>query len=616
MAYRSMERKAHWVGANHQNRIPSRWVAFDTEAKKHKTVFGETQEWRLGCAIQWRTDLKTGNAEVIQQFDEPEELWRWVTDFCKPKTRTVVWAHNLGYDTRISRLMDILPTLGWHLDWCNMGANVSTMTWRSEHGTLTFADMYSWLPMPLADIGELVGVPKMAMPPDYAKKHEWVKYCRQDVNILYRAAKEIISFIRTEDLGNWQPTGAGMAFATWRHKFLKHKVLVHDDAAALDAERRAIHTGRAEAWRHGKLNADTWVECDLRQAYVHIARDSELPTKLKWHEGSLTLDQYRALRRWACVLVRAEVWTELPSVPVHHQGRTIWPVGHFTTWLWDCEFDAALESGAECAIREAYVYTRAPILSEWADWVLKTQERTDDEATPAVRKWIKHSGRTLIGRIALRTSQWAVWGTNPEGEAGISYEVDADNGKTYRLMHAGDRTFREEARAEGHDSLPQITGYITAMCRVWLWNAIQAAGEDNIAHVDTDSLHVNVAGLERLKQHYGERFQNMWQLKAMYDSMTVYGPRNYRGDGVRKLAGIPGRAVEVSENRFKGESWATFAGDLRQSKAGVVTLTAKEWHVKASDPRRRSVPGGRTRTAPYWIDQNSKVSSADSVTAA
>ena len=600
------ERVNHWVKPNHQNRIPGRWVAFDTEAKRSASATGEVQTWRLGDAVRWQTGLKGGDYADWASFSEPEALWRWITDYCRPKTRTVVWACNLAYDVRISAAMDILPKLGWHLDWCNLGAQVSTMTWRSEKGTLTFADLTSWLPMSLEKVGELVGIPKMSMPGWNASVDVWHKYCRNDVRILYKAVSELVAFVRSENLGNWQPTGAGMAFATWRHKFLEHKILVHDNQDALKAERAAMHTGRAEAWRHGRLIGDTWTEVDLRQAYVRIARDSELPTKLKWHTGSLTLGQYRSLRRWACVLVRAEIRTELPCVPMYHKGRTIWPVGNFTTWLWDCELDSAMESGSECTIRESYVYTRAPLLKTWAEWVFAVQERAYADATPAVRRYVKHSGRTLIGRIALRTAQWAVWGTNPEGETGISYVVDSETGQVNRLMHVGDRTMIEEARVEGQDSLPQITGYIVARCRVELWQAMGIAGLDNIAHVDTDSLLVNATGLGNLREHFGDAFDKVWQPKGTYRNLTIYGPRNYRADGIRKAAGIPQGATETTANRFDGETWSSMAGDLGAGNASSVTITGKSWQMNVKDPRRNKAPGGRTRTIAKVLDQSSK----------
>jgi hypothetical protein len=610
------ERQNHWIRHNHQNRIPSRWIAFDTEARKEQHSDGETQSWRLGCAVKWRTDLATGNQAVYSGFDTPAELWQWVTGFCKPKTRTVVWAHNLGYDIRISQAMELLPELGWRLDWCNLGAQVSTMTWRSDQGTLTFADLTAWLPMSLEKVGELVGIPKMRMPNAHTSRKGWVEYCMNDVRILHKAVDEIVSFVRSEDLGNWQPTGAGMAFATWRHKFLSHKVLVHNDMDAIAAERAAMHTGRAEAWKHGTLKGDIWTELDLRQAYVHIARDTDLPTKLKWHTGPLTLRQYDELRGRFRVLVRAEVRTAVPAVPCNVGGRVIWPVGTFTTWLWDCELDMALDSAEQVIIRESYVYTRAPVLAEWAAWVLDVQRWDDEKASPVIKRWIKHSGRTLIGRIALRTASWAVWGSNPEQEAGISYIVDAETGTINRLMHVGEQTMVEEARVEGQDSLPQITGYIMSESRRVLWTAMVVAGLDNIAHVDTDSILVNSAGLARLSQHYGELFASMWQPKATYRVLTVYGPRNYRAGYDRKVSGIPKQAVEVEPNTFAGESWSSMAGDMAAGRQGTVTITYKQWRMATKDPRRMSRRGSGTGTEPIRVDQRANSSSVDVATSA
>ena len=598
-------RKAHWIKLNHQNRIPKRWIALDTESNRHLARGVETQDWRLACAYRWRSDLKSSDATEREHFWTPETLWQWVDEYCRPEQRTVVWAHNLGYDIRISQAFDILPALGWRLDWCNLSTSVSSMTWRGPRGTLVFADTYSWLPMPLEDIGELVGVPKMHMPNGRGTGKEWIEYCYRDAEIVSLAVKELVKFIDVQDLGNWQPTGAGMSYATWRHKFMTEKVLVHDDEEALSAERAAMHTGRAEAWRHGSPNETEWYEVDFRQAYTRIAATVELPTKLKWHNGLLSLHQYKELRSRFRVLAKCEVRTTLPVVPWHSGKRHVWPSGRFTSWLWDAEVDSLLDEGGQVRILEAYVYTKHPVLQKWAEWVLATQALPDDVASPVVKKWVKHSGRTLIGRLSLRAPQWAVWGANPEGEQGISYMVDNDTGKVTRMMHVGDQTYEEVAKLEGQDSVPQITGYIMSVCRTWLWKAMRSAGLENIAHVDTDSVIVNADGLARLQAAYGDDFPRVWQIKARYTNMTVYGPRNYRGDSVRKTSGVPRGALEVAPNVFEGESWSSLSADLSARRTASVTVTRKKWELTQQDPRRMDAAGAGTFTRPLVVDQSS-----------
>jgi hypothetical protein len=601
-------RASHWIPANHQCRIPGRWVAFDTESKRDNYGHGEHQSWRVGAAYRWRFGLRGGDYAEHGTFWEPERFWAWVTEFCRPEQRTVVFAHNLAHDVRIGDAMRILPELGWSLEWCNLDRNVSTMTWRGDRGTLVLADLYTWLPMPLVDIGRLLGVEKLPMPHSEDSRGKWSRYCLRDAEVVYRAVSELVGFIRLYELGNWQPTGAGMSYATWRHKFLDHKVLVHDDDQAVAAERSAMHTGRAEAWRHGVLERDTWTEVDLKNAYTRIAADTSLPLKLREHTGKLSLYRYRDLRsRFAC-LVRVRVRTEVPCVPAYIRGRTIWPVGDFETWLWDCELDLLLSEGGHAEVHECYLYTKGTALARWADWILDVQHSEDETVSPVVRKWAKHSGRALIGRLSLRTAQWEEWGSNPGGEAGISYMVEAGKSGTTRMMHVGDKTFVETERREGRDSLPQMTGYIMAECRVRLWRGMRAAGVENVAHVDTDGLWVNGAGLELMRMRIGQDFERDWAVKHVSRDMTVYAPRNYRTEQGRKLAGVPKKATEVSENRFTGELWTSMSAALKERAGGTVTVTLKHWAVNVKDPRRVDSPGAVGRTEAIRVQSSNSSS--------
>src|SRR5260370_11373909 len=168
-----MMRQAHWIRGNAQERMPSRMVAFDTESRSRRNGDMAAQEWRVGCAISWRTDLKTGDHCEAHVFETALDLWSWVSDFCHAGTRTVVWAHNLSHDVRISQALTILPRLGFTLEWCNLDQNVSSMTWRSDHGTLVFADTYTWVPLPLGSMAPLVGVIKFTMPQENHDDELW-----------------------------------------------------------------------------------------------------------------------------------------------------------------------------------------------------------------------------------------------------------------------------------------------------------------------------------------------------------------------------------------------------------------------------------------------------------
>jgi hypothetical protein len=470
------------------------------------------------------------------------------------------------------------------------------MTWRSDMGSLVFCDLFTWLPMPLSKIAPLVGMGKLSMPGDNASHAEWERYCMRDTEIVAAAMDELCDFISEKDLGNWQPTGAGMSYSTWRHKFMDQKVLVHDDEKALGYERSAMHTGRAEAWRHGVLDGGPWFEVDMRNAYTRVAAESELPARLHYKTGAISQRQYEDLSSRFRVLCNVDVHTDVPCAPTPYQGRTIWPVGRYTSWLWDVEVNELLGCGADVRIRKAVVYTRAPLLSAWGKWVLSVIHAEGDDTPGTAKAWAKHCGRALIGRLGLRSPQWENYGGNPEGEVGISYDVNYETKQVSRLMHIGPDTFIEGSRREGRDSLPQITSWIMTECRVRLWWAMEAAGFDNIAHVDTDCVIVNREGLRRLRAAYGASFGQLWQVKGQWSRVEVYGPRNLRTGRERRLSGVPTKAVEAADGVFKGELWHGLASDMAAGKHDKVTITDAEWHIEAKDPRRIDSERGPTFT--------------------
>lgn len=608
------DRASHWIKHNMQERIPPRMIVLDTESKSHEEGNVEYQEWRTGTAIRWRNDLETGRHAEHAAFHSPEQLWRWVLDYVRPGTRTVVWAHNLGHDVRISQVFTILPKIGFRLEWCNLDRNVSSMTWRSERGTLVFADTWTWIPLPLREIGSHLLTPKLRMPNDNASEEDWNRYCMRDTEIAYKIVCELVRFIKKEGLGNWQPTGAGMAYATWRHKFMAHKVLAHADTGALHAERQAMYTGRAEAWRHGHLLGKHWTEVDMRNAYLTVASECELPRKLHMHTGSLSMAQYNSLSSRFAVLCYCTVDSNVPMLPVRTDGKIVWPIGQYEGWYWDTEVDCAIRYGAKVKVKEAYVYAKAPVLREWAMWCLRVLRDTELDISSVVQSWIKHCSRALIGRLALRTPTWEPWAANQDGYTGITYVTFPKEGRTTRLLHVGEDILIETERKEGKDSLPQITSWIMAECRVRLWEAMNIIGTENIAHVDTDSIICDTRHLASLRTRLDTEFPRLWSIKGTYSHLEIFGPRAYYRDKQRVTAGIPGKATETGPGVYQGESWAGLATDLQDHAGQLVRVRQATWHLKRQDPRRTDAGGGQGHTEPLRVYASS--SSADAVSTA
>ena len=579
-------RTPHWIKGNKTERIPHRWIVADTESRTAETLDGECQTLRCAVAVRWRDDLVTGEHEEWAEFDDAGQFWRWVIAWTYTHGRTCLAFHNAGYDCSILDAFTWLPALGCELVWCNLDRDVSVITWGTPGGTLVIWDTYTYTGAGLDALAPLVGIAKPRLPAQAADEELWLARCRADVAITAAVVRELLAFIRREHLGNWQPSGAGMGYTTWRHRFYTHKVLVHDDTDALAAERMAMHAGRAEAWWHGEAPGGPFTEWDMSMSYCRIAAECLLPAKL-W---DTEVRPSRRVHEWALdhwrVLAVVECETEVPSVPARHEDRVCWPVGRFWTVLWDTELALLREFGGRYRVAQQWRYTRKPVLAEWARWSMEMCGLGSPAIGEVARTWVKHQSRATIGRMGLRNASWERWSANwMRDYTGISYLTEPGRDTT-RLMHVGGSVWRESERAEAQQSVPQVTSWIMSESRSRLLRAAAAAGVERVLHLDTDSLIVTAAGDRALQTAIAAGLPGGWRPKHRWRSLEVTGPRHYRTPGRRQVPGVPLRAEETEPGTFRGEVWDSLARSLAEGRTGEVRVRDRTWRPGRVDHRR------------------------------
>jgi hypothetical protein len=586
----------HYISANHTTRVPRRWVWLDAEAHEHETDTGAVQTWRLAvtCFERNDTDNKHWTRPQWQTHRDPASLWAYVDKCTRRRARTVVVAHNLGYDLRITRALDLLPALGWTVYRLAVHERSISLTLRKDGRSLVLTDSMGWLPMGLEKVGGLIGERKCDLPAFSDSDDVWEERCRQDVVILREAMRDLLDWVESGDLGNWQKTGAGQAWSHWRHAHYTHRVLVHSDEVAREHEVAAMHTARCEAWRHGTLPGRLWEEWDLPLAYPMAARDLNLPTALRAYRTSPPWSWVRKAARTRRVLVRAAVTTKAPTLPVHDDGRTLWPVGQFVGTWWESELELAMEHGAKVTPLNAWTYLAAPALASWASWVVAAA--TDPTVTGSLVRMAaaKHMSRALIGKFAVRWTPWEEWSELPYECAPLETVYDGESGEAGKVLTIGSLSWVGWQRRYGADALPAITGAVMAEVRIRLWRAMQAAGPENVAYCDTDSVIVNRAGAARLRKW--TEAGNGWGLRRKDTHMRVHilGPRQLIIDDSTRIAGVPKSAVWASRQTMTGRVWESVEAALGKGHTGEVVLRSAQWKVKGADRRREHLPRGKT----------------------
>lgn len=589
------ERQWHNIRHNETTRIPRKHVFIDTESRPRKTKTGSVQKWRLGVA--WFREGRKGSPyrDRWANYETPRAMWSDITKYCGDKGRTVLWAHNLGYDVRIGEAFKHLPVLGWRITGHNIAPRGTWLEWRRGNATLCMADSTSVFATSIAKLGAMFGIGKVAIEMDSEDKPRWLERCRVDVRILGTAMCEYMAWLESDDMGNWQLTGSSQSWAAFRHKFLTHKLTVHDDERALAAERRAMWTGRCEAYWHGELKSEQVYEFDFANSYPRIARDYTVPVKLLGPMPRGYDWRKVAGSKHSAMLCHVHVKTSAPVVPTLNDGRILWPVGEFDTTLWDVEILAAIKAGATITVQEGWIYRKAPALKAWAEWILAQLKRPDSDVPAWQKSILKHWSRALIGRLAMTYSQWEDYAQAPTNDVMRARMYDSSTGKECEIMQIGGAIFRDCGRAEWTHSMPMITGYVQAIARTQLWDILSMVPERTAIYADTDSILCTETGLAAMEKAASEYTAADLRLKRVWRGFAVYGPRQIvTGERVR-VSGIPIRSVQVDKRTFRGEIWDTLPGALRKGALDTVVTRDREWTINGTDHRREGNGFGWTQ---------------------
>ena len=583
---RQTDRVWHNIKPNETTRLPRKHVFLHAEARSARRGRTGIQTWRLAvaCYATGRKGYET--KEHWASYTKCNSLWAAVTEFAGEEGRVIVWAHNLGHAARIAQVFTELPKQNWELIAHSINARATWLEWKRGKATLVMVDTIAYFNTTLDQVGNWhgLGAPDAGLDGDHVD--DWNAHCRASVRIIATSVQAYLNWLDREDMGNWQLTGAAQSWANYRHKHLTHRLTVHDNPDALATERRAMWTGRCEAYWHGELTGERVYEFDFKGAYPRIARDYALPTKLigpmpvRYNWASLLSSPRVA------VLASVRVKTDLPVVPTSHDGRILWPVGTFNTTLWDVEIDAAIRSGADVTVLGGWFYRKEPALKAWGEWVLGELEKPDDIVPAWQKAMIKHWSRALIGRFSMTYNQWEDFGEAPTSGVMRGMLYDADKDTRQEMMQVGRKVWYDAGRVEWQHSMPMITGYVQAIGRVHLWQVMQQLPERSLIYVDTDSLLCTGKYVEDIARVAQATTTGVLRLKRAWDGFAVYGPRQIvTGEQVR-VSGIPRVAERTSRNHFKGDVTNTLAGALRGGNIGSVITTEREWVIKGVDRRR------------------------------
>lgn len=451
--------------------------------------------------------------------------------------------------------------------------------------------------------------------------------------------REWCSMVRSHGFGGVQATAASQAMHTYRHRYLRSPVLVHDNRDALDLERQAMYAGRCECWTVGRVKGPVY-HLDCNSCYPAAALGQLMPARLAGYTRNCSPSPAALIERGYLVISEVTLEAQEACFPVRFNrvrhgpdyvrgcgglcshmpfdGDQIYPTGTIHTSLCGPELSLALERGCVRRIWRTAWYEPADLFSEFVSDLAAAQEACRATGRIAQAEAIKRLRNSLFGKFA----QWSWrWKSCPEQHAPAPYalwyglpvlaiNLDADEPRLDKDRVAPSRTglsglvrYRsigwstqvEEGMGEHPESCPAISAWVYSLARVNLLRAIAIAGEENVHYMDADSIWCNHTGFTRM-QNAGTMHQTemgKWKEKGVYEWVDFHGLKQYSTPDSHIHAGAPPDAAGSRESGWTYQrSEALMPALAARRPPGAVTVTHQ---LRAGDKYRigRVCAGGR-----------------------
>jgi len=621
-----------------------------------ETDRGSLEVLRLWCAHY--TDRRTAKGvrprDEWAEGDTAAELAAWASEVTRNRETVWLFAHNLSFDLTTTRLPLELVKLGWSVTDAAIGGKAPWMRLRKGKRVLTMVDSWSYLPRPLEELAQLVGIRKPQLPADGDQRALWSARCRADVDIMEAAVLQLMDWWEANRLGRWTISGPASGWNAFRHHPTPERIVVDPEPSVVKAERAAYHGGRRGTWSIGSHSAGPFTELDFTSAYPTVAATLPLPIGRAYQVDGVALDdRVVTSSRWGLV-ARCLISTETPRWPTRVGKATWYPVGTFWADLAGPDIAEAHRLGCLVKIGPGWVHRLGMAMAPWAQWVLAVQDGRAEDAPPMARIAAKAWGRSVIGKWASRSFDKIKLGPAPTAawgyEEGWNHTMDAHCG----LVDLAGQRWLVTASGEGDNAYPAIPAWVEAEVRVRLNRVLEALGPRAVLQCDTDGLivvertvgTVSAGGTLVAPSDVPAAGRLAWCLdqlaplvapltlrpKRRLSHVTILGPQHLIRDGQRRYAGLPGMAEDLGDGRFKAKLWPGLQWQMGQGDprgylrpetfpvvkgpwpTGWVTSRGRVVPVEAElgpDGATRLIPWGRSRyhregVVPAW-DQHPKL---------
>ena len=588
-------RHPHYLKLNNSSEYPRHCIWFDTETTpvqiapdtiKHVLKFGWACYRRRARGHKW-------SKPHWYRFTTLDQFWLWVTEHVGKKEAITMFAHNGSFDLPVLDAFNWLQDDEWQLKNAVIDSPPIILKWAKEGRSIKFIDTLNIWRMSLKAIGESINLPKLDMPEGWDDEKLSDEYCIRDVEIIMHAVLKWFDFLREHDLGGFAPTLASQAVRAYRHRFMKHKILIDDNEDALTMARDAYHGGRTECFFIGETKTKLY-QLDVNSMYPDIMSKCLMPTVLIGVFKRVKHLELHKLIKTCSVIAEVRLKTNEPAYSQYKDGKLIFPIGEFDATLSTPEVQYALDNGHIKSIDKVAIYQQEVIFKDYVEYLYNIRQEYKKAGNTSSSNMAKIMMNSLYGKFGQRGRVYETIENNDEHTIRTWTEIDADTKQVIQYRQFAGMVQQLTEEPESRDSHPAIAAHVTAFARMAMWETYKKAGLENCYYSDTDCVVVNQKGYVNLESLIDEHQLGKLKLEKTISFAAIRGAKDYRFDDTERIKGVRKSATWLDTNRVQQEQWAGLRGlmqkgDLTAPTTKTVIKNLKREYTKGNVQRNGRV---------------------------
>lgn len=588
-----MSRKWHYWSRNTRLMRIRDILYVDTETVATDDSVGslvERHRLRIGCCVYTRYEGREYRPTRTKEhtFCTPGQFITIMESYTHRKCTLYVCAHNMRFDFAILGLWRYIRSSGVTIRHMMIGSGIFYIEIRVGMRRIRFVDSTSYMQASIASLGQMVGRRKLRMPSLDDGIDEIIRYCMNDVYIMKEAMEAYMRCIADTGVIGVGYTTSATSMIIYRRRFMRSRVLVHDDRDVVRIERSAYYGGLVWFTQVGRRIDGPIYELDICSMYPSVCR-YRLPTRILDRISDCDSATLSRLCSRYMVIGRVYVSDSVRMMPKRIDGMTSYCVGEYDTYLATPEIQYLLSCGSIHRAHDVVVYECDDIFREYMEYMVSRKEACKRDGNHIMGNVYKLLANSLYGKTGQRSnhpyllddagisrmmSEYALDESQVDTILDIVYMSESDSvvvpvgdgGRRIHFVRTNLGWFVRSPDVEGYDSVVSIAATVTSYARVMMYQIWDVIGRENVIYTDTDSVWVTRDSYDRLLDlgFVQNGVLGKLQLKCIHDYIIVHGRKDYETDKVKKMKGIRYDAIAVGVDAYQQVQFEGVTAQLRR----------------------------------------------------